>query len=178
MPQIIVYPSSKQFETDGKTICKERSIICKLVNRHQRNEIPIKCALPEQDTRGGKNFKKKILINLRESNIFIAAINTRYSEFIDYEINNVFDIIKDENLIHIRKKNMRDDEIEKEEINIQKRKSKRDKQLKLIAFVESRQQHLPYSSLKEFEAEIDKNLLKMIDRLYKQNGVKFPYSFE
>ena len=177
MHQIIVYPSSKQYESDGKTICKERDIICKVVRRYQRKGIPIKCTLVEDDPRGGKNFRKKILINLKETHIFIAAVNIKYSDYVNFEIKKVFDFIPDENLIHILKKNMSNDEIENDEVDIRKRDYKRKKQLELISFVQSKTQHFPYSGLKDFESKVDDALVKMIDLLHKRNGSKSPFSF-
>ncbi|MFH1770121.1 MAG: hypothetical protein ABH828_01040 [archaeon] len=177
MHQIWVYPCSKQFELDGKTICKERNIICKVVRRYKGKKIPIDYRLPEDDMRNDKKFKKKILENLNESHIFIGSISTRYSKYIKFEIENVFDFIKDKLLILLLKKNMRIDEIEGDEINLRKQKYKRTQQLNLILFIETKTNHIPYSSLNEFENKVDDSIMKMIHHLYKKNGSKSPYSF-
>ncbi|MBI2101970.1 hypothetical protein HYT53_05155 [Candidatus Woesearchaeota archaeon] len=177
MPQIWVYPCSKQYESDEKTLCKERDKICKIVRRYQRKQIPIGYKLVENDKKDDKYFKKQIIRNLRESHIFIAAINERYSEYIDFEISNVFDIIKDKMLILIMKKDMSENDIEEKELDTEQRNIKRAKQIKLIKFAQDKTKTISYSGLREFEEKVDTFLVKMIVRLHEKNKVKSPFSY-
>jgi len=166
MYQIWVYPCSKQYELDGKTICKERTLICRVINRLKRKQVSIDYLLVEDDLRDDRKFKRKILRNLNKCHIFIGVINERYSPYIRYEIYNSFKSIRDKLRIIILKKNMLVEDIDEKE-----------KQMRLIKYIESITNHIPYTNLREFEEKLEINLWRMIDRLYKQNGSKPPYVF-
>lgn len=167
MHQIFVYPSSKQYEQDGKSICKERNIICKIIrNFNQTHGIAIHPKLVECDMRNDRKFKLKITKNLKESHIFIGVIREMYSKYVEYEMRKVFSYIDDMNLILILKKNMISDDIDDKE-----------KQTKLIKFVQSKTSHIPYSNLNDFESQVSNKLIKMIDLLYKKNRSKSPFGF-
>ena len=116
----------------------------------------------EDDMEDDKKFKKKILRNLKQCHVFIGAINERYSPHIDYEIKNIFRIKKDKLLILILKKNVKIDE---------------KKQNRLIKYIQTKTNHIPYNNFKEFEEKVEINLWKMTDRLYKLNKSKPPYTF-
>jgi len=177
MHQIWVYPATIQYELDRKTINKERKIICNLVKKYKKKLIPIDVHLVEDDRKDDNKFKKKIIRNLKESHIFIGAIETRYSKYVKFEMENVFGIIKDKLLILIMKQDMSLDEIEENELVLKKRIYKRKKLLELISFVEGKISHTHYASYKEFEEKVDNELIKMIDRLFKKNKSKPPFSF-
>ena len=163
MHQIWVFVSSKQYERDRKNILKERDIICRVVREFNRRwHIPVFAYLVEYDTKDDRKFKLKITKNMKKCHVFICALQDRYGKYIRYEVEKVFELFNDKNLILILKKDLRPDEVEEE-------------QKKLIKIVEKHTAHIPYSSHKDFEDKINRYLMPMIGSLYKKNKSKPPF---
>ena len=162
MHQIFVYVSSRQYENDGGEICKERGIICNIIHDfYRRHQLPVTARLVEYDRRDRK-INEKIRKNLHESHLFVCALREEFSGYVDYEVKKAFDIIRENELILILKKNMPLNSVDK-------------KQIKLIEYIENKDNyHLPYSNLTEFEDVVYHNLLQMIEKLYNRARIKSP----
>lgn len=174
-PSIFVYVCSKQYETDGKTSCKEREIVSSVVREYNRvYSVPIFVHKIENEFQGDVEFKKKILKYLKKSQFFVGAINERYSEYVNYEIKNVFRYIN-KDFILIFKKEIRADEIEKDELNRNIREKKQESHKKLIDFVHKKTDSQPYSKTSDLRNQVKKHLMTKIIEFSKRKRVKSPF---
>jgi len=174
-PSIFVYVCSKQYETDGRTPCKEREVISSVVGEYNRvYSVPIFVHKIENEFQGDVKFKEKILKYLKKSQFFVGAVNERYSEYIDYEIRNVFRYI-DKDFVLIFKKEIKQDEIEKDELNRNMREKKQKLHKKLINFVHKKTDSQPYSKTSELRDQVKKHLMTKIIEFSKKKRVKSPF---
>lgn len=170
MYQILVFPSSilRKNRTQNLPPLRERKIIIKIIKDMALMGISIYPNPVELDPKGGNDFRRKELEKIKESHLFIGVLRGPYSKDVDYEFKKALEIKKIEFCFILSHQSRKRDE------NWRADK----KQDSLVKFVEKKGvAHIPYENLKEFETLVQKQLHKMVRRLYAVHHCSFPLDY-
>lgn len=169
--QIFVYPSSRQrknSEVTSKTLEERKRIYQIVKDFRETNLIPIFTKEIETDSSGGTKFREKMKKGVEESHIFIGVIKNPYSKQVEFEFKLAIERKRRLQILILRYEGKLQSELEeKESIH---------RQTKLVKRVENNGVvHLPYHNLNQFEIILRRNLMQIINKLYRKQNLPSPF---